>query len=185
MQRVSKNSFLVSIVIVLLAAVWTAYTAYAGVETTGGRIPAPRKGFLAPDIPLVTMDGQAIRLNDLRGSAVILNFWASWCPPCRAEMPALQQVHTQFQGKDLIVVGVNATSQDALDAAAQFLSENHLSLPVAFDFDGVAMEKYQVRALPTTFFIDSEGVIQDISVGGPMSEAFLTAQALKLTGEKR
>lgn len=184
MQKLSKNSLLVSIFIVLLAAAWTAYTAYAGVETTGGRIPAPRKGFLAPDIPLTTLDGQSARLNDLRGNAVILNFWASWCPPCRAEMPALQQVHVQFHGKGLIVLGVNATSQDALDAAVQFMQENNLSMPVSFDFDGIAMEKYQVRALPTTFFIDAEGVIQDVSVGGPMSEAFLTAQALRLTGEK-
>lgn len=184
MQKLSKNSLLFSILIVLLAAIWTTITAYAGGETTGGHIPAPQKGFLAPDIPLTTLDGQSARLNDLRGNAVILNFWASWCPPCRAEMPALQQVHNQFQGKGLVVLAMHATSQDTIDAAVRFLSNNNLSLPVSYDFDGIAIEKYKVRALPTTFFIDAEGIIQDISVGGPMSEAFLTAQALKLTGEK-
>lgn len=171
--------------IVLLASAWTVFTAFTGLETTGGLTPAPRKGFLAPDIQLTTLDGQTARLKDFRGSAVILNFWASWCPPCKAEMPALQQIHTQFQGKNLIVLGINATSQDQLDTAAQFLQENGLTFPVSYDFDGSAMEKYLVRALPTTFFIDAQGVIQDITVGGPMSEAFLGAQALQLTDEVR
>ena len=93
---------------------WMAISANlpGGTDTPG--IPAPKAGFLGPDFTLETRQGETITLSDLRGRAVIVNVWASWCGPCRAEMPALEAVYREFGGEDLELLAVNATSQDNL-----------------------------------------------------------------------
>ena len=171
----------ISVLLLGLGLVWIVSSRVSAEQSTAPGIAQPQEGFLAPDFQLTSLAGENIRLSDLRGRAVILNFWASWCPPCRAEMPAIQAVHEKYSAEDLIVVAINASSQDNLDAAQEFLDSLNLSFLVLKDTTGSVQELYQVTALPTTFFIDRQGIIQKLVIGGPMSEALLnvTAQSIQ------
>lgn len=162
------------------AALWTLASRVPESTTTGGRIPSPREGFVAPDFTLETLGGAPIALSDLRGKAVVLNLWASWCPPCRAEMPALQAAY-ELDGPDgLVVLAVNTTFQDREADAAAFVEEYGLTFPIALDRDGTFSRNYQLRALPSTFFIGPDGVITQVVIGGPMSEATIRSAVADL-----
>jgi peroxiredoxin len=149
-------------------------------SATSDQIPAPRPGFLAPDFSLPTPQGKVLALSDLRGSPVIVNVWASWCGPCRVEMPALKKVDEDYRDKGLVVLGLNATSQDSLEQALAFAEELELAFPILLDTEGRALGLYEVRAFPTTFFIDRQGIIREVVVGGPMAEALLRVRAEQL-----
>ena len=161
------------LIVAILGAAWTAVSAVPPGSTAGTRAPSPRAGFQAPPFSLERLDGGLLSLTDLRGSVVVINLWASWCPPCRAEMPALQKVAADFAAEDLIILGVNMTAQDSEANAAAFVSEYNLSFPILLDRVGEVGRLYQSRALPTTFFVDREGVIREVFVGGPLSEVTL------------
>ena len=148
--------------------------------TTQGAIPAPQKGFLAPDFTLENVDGETVRLSELRGRPVVVNVWTSWCPPCREEMPALQRVYRDYQESGLVMLGLNSTVQDQREVALAFAAEQNLTFPILLDTSGEATRLYQVRALPTTFFIDAQGMIQQVIAGGPMSEALLRIRVEQL-----
>ncbi len=180
MQQVSRRIFFFYILIFGLA--WIIVSRVTPDGTSGNTVSAPRKGFIAPDFTLATPSGENVTLSSLYGKAIILNFWASWCPPCRAEMPAFQAIHSQFHDQ-VIVLGINATSQDNLVDALAFLTENTLTFPILLDPDRVAQQSYAVTSLPTTFFIDQEGVITEVVVGGPMTEAGLAARLADLLAE--
>lgn len=170
--------------VLTMTAGWIVLTARGGAQPTQGMAVAASEGFLAPDFTLQLADGSSLTLSDLRGKAVILNFWASWCPPCKAEMPAMQQVYTDLSGEGVEIVGVNTTYQDTESDALQFVMKGGITFPIVFDPDGTVSRIYRVQAMPTTYFIDPQGVIQKITVGGPISEAALRAQAAKLLQEK-
>ena len=130
-----------------------------------GEAPAAREGRAAPNFRLQTVDGTSLALTDLRGKAVILNFWASWCPPCRGETPDLQRLAeaTGAAGR-LAVVGVN--QQESLSTAKSFLTEYSVTYPVVLDADGGVSAGYRIsRGLPITLLIDAQGVIQRIYLG--------------------
>lgn len=145
-----------------------------------GGIPVPRQGFLAPDFGLPNSQGEIVRLSSLRGQPVIINLWASWCTPCRAEMPAIQKVYEQYKDQGLVVLGVNATNQDNPQNAVQFVEDMGLTFPILFDMDGEVSQQYLLSALPTTFFVDGSGTIQEVVVGGPMAEALLKIRVEQL-----
>jgi peroxiredoxin len=178
-----RFSSLLPVVILLLGAGWIGLSAAEPGMATAGRIPAPRPGFLAPDFNLPTPQGDQITLSGLRGSPVIVNVWASWCAPCRAEMPALKRVYEDYRETGLVVLGVNATTQDSLDAALAFAGEMELAFPILLDEAGQALELYEVRAFPTTFFVDRQGLVREVVVGGPVSEALLRVRAEQLLGD--
>lgn len=169
--------------IFLLGAAWIVATRPAEGAVTGGAIPSPRAGFAAPEIDLELLDGSRVRLSDLRGQVVVLNLWASWCPPCRAEMPALQALHEQRSADGVVVLAVNSTVQDTEQAARDFAREYGLTFPIGLDRDGQATRLYQVRALPSTFFIDRQGIIRRVVVGGPLDASVLETTVLELLGE--
>lgn len=129
-------------------------------------------GFLAPDFTLIALDGKPVQLSALRGNPVIINFWATWCGPCRAEMPELEQVWQAYQPDGLMLLGVDQAESPA--TVARFRQEVvNVSFPLLLDTSSQVSALYGVRALPTTFFIDAEGRIQDIKVGGPMDKAMV------------
>ncbi|MFO3797192.1 MAG: TlpA disulfide reductase family protein, partial [Anaerolineales bacterium] len=111
---------ILSLLVLALGLFWIGFSADRALNSTSGHIPAPRKGFLAPDFTLEALDGQRTRLNDLRGRVVVLNFWATWCPPCRAEMPTLAKISQEYQGRDVVILGVNSTTQDDANAIPRF-----------------------------------------------------------------
>ncbi len=172
--------------LVLAALVWTTARRTDPAVLVQGRPPAPQVGFQAPDFTLTTLDGQTLTLSELRGRPVILNFWASWCPPCKAEMPAMQRVYEDYQAQGLHIVAVNSTTTDPLPNVQAFVDQYGLTFPIPLDQEGRVFAAYRVYSLPTTFFIDAQGVIQDIVIGGPMAEALLRgrAEALLTSGGK-
>jgi cytochrome c biogenesis protein CcmG, thiol:disulfide interchange protein DsbE len=173
---------LFSVVLLLAAASWAWYTRVPSAE--GARqIASPRQGFPAPDFALPTPGEQQVRLADLRGQVVIINLWASWCAPCRAEMPAIQRVYDANRHRGLEVLAVNSTSQDREAAAISFARELELTFPILLDRDGAVSRRYLLRALPTTFFVDRSGIIRSVIIGGPMSEAVLVSQVEALLQE--
>ena len=153
-----------------LGAAWIRMSAAPTAATTGGQIPSPREGFLAPDFTLELLGGGQVTLSELRGKGVVINLWASWCPPCRAEMPAIQRVYERSKGRGLEVLAVNTTYQDSERAALEFTQELGLTFPVPLDRSGTVSRSYQLRALPSTFFVDRDGIIRKVIIGGPMSE---------------
>ena len=125
---------------------------------------APSQGAEAPDITLQNMDGETVSLSDYRGQPVVLNFWATWCAPCREEMPHLQEAYETHRDAGLVVVGVNV--RETREEAQRFLRELGVDFPVLLDPDLAASERYSVTSLPLTFFIDRDGKIRTLVVGG-------------------
>jgi len=159
---------------------WIWLSAVPQNSTTNGRISAPQNGFLAPDFSLKTLDGQTVKLSDFRGKVVLVNIWASWCPPCRAEMPAFERVYQNYKGQGLIVLAVDSTVQDTISNAKKFVDENGLSFPILLDEGGIVTRLYQVQSLPNSFFIGADGVIREVVIGGPMAEALVSSRVEKL-----
>jgi thiol-disulfide isomerase/thioredoxin len=154
------------------------------VETDSAGIIKPSYIGPAPDFTLVTLAGDSLRLSDLRGQVVLVNFWATWCPPCRAEMPAIEKVYRSFKPLGLEVLAVNLADQDGQAAVSGFIQELGLTFPIPLDLDGSVNARYTLRGLPSSFFIDRQGVIRSVVVGGPMSEALIQSKIEKLLKEK-
>lgn len=169
-----------SILVLALAAGWIWVTRVPVSGATSGDISAPRTGFQAPGFSLDSSSGEIISLSEQNDKIILVNFWASWCPPCRAEMPAIQQVYQDYKDDGLVVLGINATNQDDITAVKSFVAENQLSFPILFDRDGEVSRQYNLHALPTSYFIDQDGIIQDVVVGGPMAEALLRTRVERL-----
>ena len=146
--------------------------------------PSPREGFLVPDFTLDTLDGNTVTLSELRGKVVVINFWATWCPPCRAETPALQKSYEQYKDSGVVILGVDLTNQDVISEVESFVQEFGLTYPILLDRDGsVSNSLYQIKGLPSTFFVNREGIIRTVLVGGPMSEAFIRSKIEALLQE--
>ena len=125
---------------------------------------APYEGISrpAPDFSLVSLDGENIRLSDLRGTPVLLNFWATWCDPCLSEMPLLEEASQRY-GDKLLVLGIN--QGDRLSDIEKFIAEEELSYVILLDTDEAVGEAYDLHGYPTSVFIDARGVIRAIYLG--------------------
>ncbi|OMF80902.1 peroxiredoxin family protein [Paenibacillus glucanolyticus] len=120
------------------------------------------KGQAAPDFVLQNLQGEEVRLSDFQGKTVMVNFWATWCPPCRIEMPHMQKFFEDYNSKDVVIIGVNMTpSEKTLDSVKSFVDEQQLTFPIVLDMDGSVTQTYQIIAYPSTVLIDSRGVIQE------------------------
>lgn len=128
------------------------------VETAGSGIAI---GVKAPDFELKTLDGKSVKLSDLQGKKVILNFWATWCPPCKAEMPEMQKYHEEI-GDDVVILAVNIDPQLKVQ---EFIDEMGITFTIPLDSEDVVNTTYQVISIPTTFFIDSKGIIRQKHIG--------------------
>jgi len=121
------------------------------------------EGKLAPDFLLETLDGGEIRLSDLRGQAIVLNFWATWCAPCRKEIPQLVAAYDRFASQGLVVLGVNL--QESRSVIRSFADAFGMDFPIAIDGTGDVAYEYRLLGLPTTYFIDRGGVVRSLFRG--------------------
>ena len=182
--------------VVVLAAVIAIATRPLG-ETGTGTLPDPRAtaylvgsptvglrpGSLAPELTtsrsdgstfqLTDLDGKPIRLAELRGKAVWLNFWASWCPPCQAETPVLREIATTYRDRGLAIIGVEV--QETVEDGRRYVQRYGLPYSIGADVSGEIFHLYRVFALPTQFLIDGDGVIRHV-VNGPVTQG--AAEAL-------
>jgi len=113
-------------------------------------------GELAPDFRLVLADGSSLALSDLKGRPVLINFWATWCPPCRREMPDIIDRYNQ-NADDLVVLAIN--TREGLDLVEPFAESYEITMPVVLDQAGDIMRLYEVNSMPTSYFIDRDGRI--------------------------
>nr|WP_232818692.1 TlpA disulfide reductase family protein [Exiguobacterium flavidum] len=126
---------------------------------------------MAPDFTLQTADGKTVQLSDYRGKKVILNFWATWCPPCKAEMPHMQKFHEE--NKDIEILAVNLTTLDkGSEALDKFIMDYGLTFTIPLDADGTVGNQYEAFTIPTSYIIDTEGRISN-KIVGPMDEEMM------------
>lgn len=120
-------------------------------------------GKKVPDFTLHTLEGKEVTLSDYRGEKVLINFWATWCPPCRAEMPDMQEF---YERHDVNILAVNLTQSEAsLNDVESFVKEYNLTFPILLDKNMDVSNNYSIQPIPTSFFIDEEGVLQSIRLG--------------------
>jgi peroxiredoxin len=164
MKRIYKTALVIVILLGLAVAFNVGGSACSTLSSQYGLADeAPNVGKHAPDFVLPGLDGVKIKLSDLRGKPVVVNFWATWCGYCIVEMPLLQQAYDANKDKGLVILAVNDGETSA--RAEEFIQANGYTFTVLLDFYGDVVPFYKVRGLPTTFFIDKEGVIRDIRVG--------------------
>jgi peroxiredoxin len=123
----------------------------------------PSRQKIAEDFALKTPDGKTFRLSEQRGKTVIVNFWATWCPPCREEMPAMERLYQQHRDRGLVLVAVSLDADPAV--VAPYLKQNKLSFPIALDPKSEIANKYGVRALPSSFIVDRDGTMTALALG--------------------
>ena len=127
-------------------------------------LPAAKQPTPAPDFELPDLDDRLHKLSDYRGKVVVLNFWATWCPPCRYEMPSMQRGSEKTRDENVVFLGVNVGEDQ--DTVFTFLADYPVDFPLLLDRDARVIEQYPVTGLPTTYIIDPEGRITHRAVGG-------------------
>ena len=159
------NKMLKVILLVILASGLLISGCSAGAEQ-GARI-----GNQAPDFQLPSLDGQTVSLSNFQGKPVLINFWTTWCPPCRAEMPFIQQIFKdeEWSDKGLVILAINIGESPS--TVKRFIESYGFSFPVLLDTRGDVALKYGIRPIPVSFFIDKDGIIQVKVIGAFPSKA--------------
>lgn len=188
----NKNILSIAIIVLAVSIVvvnfWKPFSKEENITTTGltmdqespsnENIPAvnPSKvqeGRTAPDFQLTTLPGDSVKLSDYRGKKVILNFWATWCPPCKAEMPHMQNFYENNKENGIEILAVNLTDIDkGRTQIEHFVQDYGLTFEIPLDEEGSIGKQYQAFSIPTSYIIDSNGVISK-KIIGPMDEAMM------------
>lgn len=163
--------------VLILGGVWIGFNRQADPSATGDQPALPVVGSPAPEITLQNLQGETVSLSSMRGRPVLVNFWATWCGPCRVEMPEFQEAYLTH-GDDLVILAVNATNQDNGDIAG-FVNDLGLTFPILLDEEGEALSAYDVFAMPTSVFINRDGIIVDIFTG-PINRAYIESKLSEL-----
>jgi cytochrome c biogenesis protein CcmG/thiol:disulfide interchange protein DsbE len=169
------------VIVSLLGISWIAYSqvpqSFSG--DIGALAEAPIPGYHAPEFTLGTTIGERVDLSDYEGRPVVLNFWATWCPPCRAEIPHFQESSVKYNGR-AVILGVD--QGEPLPIVADFGSALGVTYPLLLDTDNDVSRQYAVSALPTTVFIDGEGIVREV-YSGIVNRAILEDRIEKLLEE--
>jgi peroxiredoxin len=187
------NKNLLSIAIILLAVAIVFVNLWKPTSTEGNKattdvpeeettvdesipgidLTAVKEGKAAPDFELTNLEGETVKLSDYQGKKVILNLWATWCPPCQAEMPHMQNFYEKNKDNGIEILAVNLTSMDNGRATIkQFVDDFGLTFQIPLDEDGSIGRQYQAVSIPTSYMIDTKGVISK-KIVGPMDETMM------------
>ncbi len=130
-----------------------------------------KEGNIAPDFTLYSLEGEKVSLSDYKGHIVFVNFWASWCPPCKAEMPHMEEFYEKHADKySAEILAVNITSDESSPRVVEdFVTEHHITFPILLDTNGEQTQNFAVITIPTTYIVDRNGIIMKRIVG-PMSK---------------
>jgi thiol-disulfide isomerase/thioredoxin len=152
-----------SALVVLVLAWLVPVTSFAALGHGLSRLPTP---IAAPDFTLEDMDGETYTLSKLRGKVVMVNFWATWCPPCREEIPSMEAVYQSLRDKGFIVLAIN--QWESPDHVFSYMGQLDVypTFPILFDRDSSVSDSYGVKGLPTTLLIDKQGRVVYRAVGG-------------------
>lgn len=172
-----KRTGLLAALFVLLLLVLTACGDSGSITLV--REYAPRIGYLAPDFELKDYTGNSFKLSDYKGKPVLINFWATWCPPCRAEMPEIEAAYRKYQKDGLVILGVNNRESDS--TVKKYVEDGGFEWPMPMDYDGRVIGLYGVAAYPTSFFVDKQGFIVATQIGG-MDKKGLEDRLSKILG---
>ncbi|MGP4059933.1 peroxiredoxin family protein [Halobacillus litoralis] len=152
---------------------------YSDRDQEGAGMTAPNapdgleEGEQAPDFTLQTLEGETVKLSDFKGKKVFLNYWATWCPPCREEMPEMQRFHEEF-GDEVVILAVNGTgSEKSVKQVKEYVQEGEYTFPILLDKDLAINQTYEIISIPTTYFIGTDGVIQQPRIVGPMTYEYM------------
>ncbi|MEE9324494.1 MAG: TlpA disulfide reductase family protein [Dehalococcoidia bacterium] len=154
-------------------------TGAVNITLEGELSPAPKVGFPAPLFTLSDLEGNEVSLADLRGKAVVINFWATWCPPCRAEIPDLEAVYQKYNSQGVEFLGVDLLENR--EPVARYVARTGMSYTVLLDGEALVSRAYSLTALPTTYFLDRDGIIRDKRIG-KMGEKEIEERLLEALG---
>jgi peroxiredoxin len=158
---VKRNAIVIVVVVAAVALMLFAGVRMARTKASTVQLkPVGKNGAAAPDFQLKSLDGKQVRLSDFRGKAVLLNFWATWCAPCKIEMPWFVDLQKQYASQGLQVIGV-AMDDSGEEAIAKFTKQMGVNYPVLIGKESVGDAYGGVEFLPTTFFIDRQGKVVD------------------------
>ena len=176
MVRVTNIMILIAVLVSMLIMVGCSE------DIVTDKVPAP--GRPAPDFQLQDLDGQTVSLGEFRGRPVMVNFWATWCGPCRMEMPYIEEVSNDpdWTETGLVILAVNPGESAAI--AGQFMEDNGLTFPVLLDIKTEVAKAYNVSAIPTTYFVDKNGIIKDVKIGTFRNKAEIDWKLVNLMKEE-
>jgi peroxiredoxin len=149
----------IAVLLALLAATQVSLVAQADGVTPVAQRGVVKAGDAAPNFQLRDMNGRMVALSDLRGKVVLLNFWATWCGPCRVEMPAMERLYRAYDRKDFEILAVSTDAQ-GVAVTRPFQQENQLTFPILHDADFRVGLSYGARTLPMTFMVDRDGIVR-------------------------
>ena len=159
---VSSHSWLFKFFLLLVASIWFGA---AGAGETRAQDPRPEVGHPAPDFTLPSLTGKPVRLSDFRGKkAVFINFWATWCAPCRLEMPTMEKAYQKYKGKGLEILAVSVDAGPK-NAVKNFMDELRLTFPALLDSKMGVLGLYRFSAIPASILIDTQGIIRFRELG--------------------
>ncbi|WP_139489229.1 thiol-disulfide oxidoreductase ResA [Brevibacillus dissolubilis] len=171
MNKENRTPIRVAILGVLVAAlVFAIYSSLSQDDVVG-------KGDTAPNFYSTEVGGKSVQLTDLRGKGVVVNFWGSWCEPCKEEMPALEKMWHTYKDQGVVFIGLNIGESEI--TATQFAKQMGVTFPIWMDPKREVTKVYKVSSIPATYFIDKDGEIQDVFVG-PMSEEIIKEKVEKI-----
>lgn len=177
-ERTTPKAGIWRLVAFVLVLVFVAVVVAWVLGSRGGGTTNPTAiGQDAPEIALPDLGGEMVSLASLRGKVVLINFWATWCPPCREEMPDIEDVYRRFKDRGFVVLAVNL--QEDSGTVAEFVQRLGLSFTIVLDTSGEVSETYRVFSLPTSYFVDRDGVIRDANIGG-MTRDIIEAKLEKI-----
>ena len=161
-EKVRVGPWAISLLVTI--AGWLALAPPAAADDPAQTLTKLTKPFPAPEFTLKDENGKTHRLADYRGKVVVLNFWATWCPPCRYEMPSMERAYKLVKGEGIVLLAVNVGETE--DQVFEFTGRYPVTFPLLLDTDGKVTRNYPVVGLPTTFIIDPRGQVTHRAIGG-------------------